>query len=283
MISDVLAILTHVGTYGRARARKRKTIFQYNVRARELNQGVSPFWMNYHNIENIFLAKEPVLFYSVIMNQNSRYLKKTLKLYSSYKEIKKNPKTQIYNGNEVVYILDAGTYIKIGVSCNPFGRVKGFSVGSGHEIKRIATTPFLKNARIIERGFKFKYKPKRINGEWFRVSFDEACKFVKEKSWIRIKEEAVEVLPKKEPLPIIPENLDPKYYETPTISSIEISKKLEVPHFDVLGNILNIIYSSPKFKSAFRFVDSRPGQDDEIIVNEIVLNEVKNSFTSQNF
>jgi len=80
----------------------------------------------------------------------------------------------------VVYIIEgpAGR-VKVGRSSQPRHRVTTVCRSSGVNPGRIAFTGAILNSSEIEAEFKRHYQPRRVNGEWFDIVFDEAVGFIR--------------------------------------------------------------------------------------------------------
>jgi T5orf172 domain len=79
-----------------------------------------------------------------------------------------------------VYILHAQVEnrVKIGLSINPLSRIREItSIGGITEPQEKIFGPF-RNALVIERTAHFLLRNKRISGEWFSCSMDEAIAVV---------------------------------------------------------------------------------------------------------
>lgn len=67
----------------------------------------------------------------------------------------------------VYLIWEEGTsYYKIGVSHNPFERLKGIQTGNASKVHLISAVP-VSNAHFKEKEFHKKYKKYHVKGEWF--------------------------------------------------------------------------------------------------------------------
>lgn len=69
-----------------------------------------------------------------------------------------------------VYLITDGTYIKIGYSLNPVGRMKQIQTGNPHELTMVAYFP---GDQTLEKHLHEQYSDKRIIGEWFDLTFDD--------------------------------------------------------------------------------------------------------------
>lgn len=73
-----------------------------------------------------------------------------------------------------VYIIESDNCIKIGRTKNPNVRIKAIQSTSGRIFKRIALTEPCNNYCKIECDMHSRFKTKRLKGEWFDISFDDA-------------------------------------------------------------------------------------------------------------
>ena len=80
---------------------------------------------------------------------------------------------------QYVYVMESGSgLIKIGVSKNLSARRKSLQCASGVEIKLAAKFGPLKRAVALERASHKIFASKRLHGEWFCVSTEEAIKAI---------------------------------------------------------------------------------------------------------
>lgn len=81
-----------------------------------------------------------------------------------------------------LYILQSGNYLKIGISKNhPRQRVKQLQTGSAQEIKLLK---FYKrrNYKELEKYLHYKFKRRRIRGEWFDIELQDITKEVEKEN-----------------------------------------------------------------------------------------------------
>lgn len=77
-----------------------------------------------------------------------------------------------------VYVITSAEAVKIGISNNGARRVSDLQIGVGAEELRVHKTwtlPNAKTARQVEKAAHTALKDKRIRGEWFAVSPDQAA------------------------------------------------------------------------------------------------------------
>jgi hypothetical protein len=88
--------------------------------------------------------------------------------------------------SQSVYIIKSvSDLIKIGISFNPDGRLRGLQTANGEKLKLIYVEPLQKGlARFVERSAHHILSHKRVEGEWFNASTDEAIYVVKTATWI---------------------------------------------------------------------------------------------------
>lgn len=82
-----------------------------------------------------------------------------------------------------VYIVSIGDKTKIGKSINPFERVCAVLRNSGHKSGRYFVSPECVNYSTVERELHAVFSDKRINGEWFQVSFEDAVMELKKQNF----------------------------------------------------------------------------------------------------
>ena len=83
-----------------------------------------------------------------------------------------------------VYVLlmsdDSVQIVKLGQSKNIRSRVAKIKRDTGLTVKDIYFTPFMsrENARLVEWACQEKFSSRRVEGEFFSVDFEEACKAI---------------------------------------------------------------------------------------------------------
>ena len=80
-----------------------------------------------------------------------------------------------------VYVLEMNNVnVKIGITSNFFKRKRSIETGSGLKVIRYFNTHYIneKYARLIESLCHEIFSSSKLNGEFFSVEFDEACKVV---------------------------------------------------------------------------------------------------------
>lgn len=87
-------------------------------------------------------------------------------------------------GRVIYLIAGEDERVKVGVSSTPRHRLSTVVRAAGVVPSLIAISPALVNATAIEASFKAEYKPKLVNGEWYRVPFAEAQRFIEGEDWI---------------------------------------------------------------------------------------------------
>lgn len=81
----------------------------------------------------------------------------------------------MHHPNVCVYILEDGNKVKIGISRNPEKRLHTICGSAGVKPnQRHFITQCCSNGSQIKTMLKERFASKRIDGEWFAISFDEA-------------------------------------------------------------------------------------------------------------
>ena len=89
----------------------------------------------------------------------------------------RNPFSKSIKKDKSLYLLEfLDNTIKIGVSQDPNKRIKTIINQSGRILKNKYITPIISNAFKIESKMKNKYKQNRLNGEYFKVSYEKVKK-----------------------------------------------------------------------------------------------------------
>ena len=82
---------------------------------------------------------------------------------------------------QCIYVVEKESgAVKIGISQDVEKRIRTLSKQGGFKIMNLFYTNPCSNAREIEHQMHIKYKGFRIDGEWFKVSFDDSVKSLKE-------------------------------------------------------------------------------------------------------
>lgn len=79
------------------------------------------------------------------------------------------PKTKIRNASSVVYFVECGEYLKIGLTNDLQGRMRGLQVGNPTKIKLVG---WLSGGRMLEGGLHRRFAHLHCSGEWFRYDTD---------------------------------------------------------------------------------------------------------------
>ncbi|RLI72248.1 MAG: hypothetical protein DRP02_02220 [Candidatus Gerdarchaeota archaeon] len=74
------------------------------------------------------------------------------------------------NFKSILYLIQCGEFVKIGVTDNLQKRIKTFQTGNPFPLKVLYARDF-HNAKRIERNLHRKYKKHRHRLEWFRKEF----------------------------------------------------------------------------------------------------------------
>lgn len=90
--------------------------------------------------------------------------------------------------NKYLYVLEFtnGT-VKIGITKEKERRMKAISSASGMNITRSYFTEEIDNVQNLETELHRHFKNKRLNGEFFDISFEDAVKEVKKRTKIELK------------------------------------------------------------------------------------------------
>jgi len=91
---------------------------------------------------------------------------------------------------ERIYIMQCNDYIKIGVSENPWVRIKSLQTGNPYKIDLLLSFK-TKNAYSEEKRFHNYFDSKKSIGEWFKID-DDIKHFVKNLKIIEYKEKGGE-------------------------------------------------------------------------------------------
>ncbi|MDT3473853.1 GIY-YIG nuclease family protein [Stenotrophomonas maltophilia] len=77
-----------------------------------------------------------------------------------------------------VYVLEAESRVKVGVSKTPADRIRSIENATGFRASRTFVSCMHEDAASTEKSAHELLKQHRIAGEWFRCSFEEACAVV---------------------------------------------------------------------------------------------------------
>lgn len=109
----------------------------------------------------------------------------------------------IYKEMQSIYVVEKESgAVKIGISQDAEKRIRTLSKQGGFKIMNLFHTNPCSNAREIEHQMHIKYKEFRIDGEWFKVSFDDSVKSLKE-----IFDKKASFIPKEDKV-IFPEDIE---------------------------------------------------------------------------
>lgn len=86
------------------------------------------------------------------------------------------------DNRELVYLITDGRYTKVGVSRNPYERLKSLQIGASRKLELVAKFP---GGRRVEAKIHNSLKPKRVHGEWFDLCGVDFLRIVCE--WTEIK------------------------------------------------------------------------------------------------
>ena len=79
-----------------------------------------------------------------------------------------------------LYVMKSGDSCKIGISKDVSRRIKQVQTGCPNKIEDVWVSPDLEYASECEKILHSYFEYCRSSGEWFSVSFDEACRKAKE-------------------------------------------------------------------------------------------------------
>ncbi|GAB6171405.1 hypothetical protein JCM15765_08830 [Paradesulfitobacterium aromaticivorans] len=79
------------------------------------------------------------------------------------------------HGQGHVYIVEADGCVKIGRTKNLVSRINAIRTQSGRNLKRLCFTKPCSNYSDIENSMHALFEKERLNGEWFKTSFEQAC------------------------------------------------------------------------------------------------------------
>lgn len=87
-----------------------------------------------------------------------------------------------YKGNAMhVYAIEAPHGVKVGISANPTGRIRGLETIGGFSASRVWVSTKTDIAEEIERAVHKEMRASRQIGEWFSVDFEAAVRCVSDR------------------------------------------------------------------------------------------------------